>query len=208
MQEELIKVVRLKALDEGASNTKLAIAKHVSSKIDISISEKAFTNYLKSIEDGNEVTVSKEIRDSLARYLDFESYFAFKNSLQKGKSVERKYVFIIFVLSAFIIALIFFFNRKKCMIWQGNQYVKIHCEEANAKPIDQRLLVNFKKVEPDCEKDFFFNEDGSPRVWYYKKGKNDLELYTMPGEHPINGKTLNDITRYMVNEHLCDSLFR
>lgn len=208
MQEELIKAVRLKALDQGATNSKLGIAKHVSSKIDISISEKTFTNYLKSLEEGNEVAISKEIRDSLARYLTFESYFTFKKSLHKGKSIERKYVYIIFVLIAFLIATIVFFNQKKCMIWQGNQYVKIHCEEANAKPIDQRLLVNFRKVEPSCKEGFFFNEDNTPRVWYYKKGKNDLELYSMPGEHPINGKTLDNITEYMVTTHLCDSLFR
>lgn len=208
MEEELIKAVRLKALDQGASNSKLGIAKQVISEIDISISEKAFTNYLKSIAEGKEVTISKEIRESLARYLAFESYVAFKESLQKGKSVERKYVFIIFVLIGCFIVTVVFINRKKCMIWQGNQYVKIHCEEANAKPIDQRLLVNFRKVEPACKEDFFFKEDKTPRVWYYKKGKNDLELFTMPGEHPINGKTLDDITEYMVTQHLCARLYR
>lgn len=208
MEEELIKRVQLKALAEGASNTKLGIAKHVVNTIDISIAERTFTNYLRSVAEGNDVSIAREIRESLARYLAFTDYNSFKKSLQQRSRTERKYVFIIFALVSTLIVTIVFFNRKKCMIWHGNRYVKIHCEEAKAKPIEQRLLTSFKKVPPNCEPEFFFHKDDSPKVWYYKKGKNDLELYTMPGKHPINGKTLNDITTYMVNEHLCDGMFQ
>lgn len=208
MEEELIKRVRIKALEDGASNSKLGIAKQVVNAIDISISERTFTNYLTAIEEGKEVVIAREIRESLARYLEFNNYTSFKKSIQRGVTSSRKYVFIIFVLVAALIATIVFLNRKKCMIWEGNRYVKIHCEEAKAKPIDQRLLTSFKKVETKCETAFFFHEDGAPKVWYHKNGKNDLELFTMPGIHPVNGKTLNDITPYMVNEHLCDVLFR
>lgn len=208
MEEELIKRIRLKALEEGASNSKLGIAKQVVNTIDISISEKTFTNYLTAIEEGNGVTISREIRESLARYLKFEDYNAFKKSVQKSNKSERKYVFIILTLVVILIATILFFNRKKCMKWQVDRYVKIHCEEATAKPIDQRLLTSFKKVQPNCEPDIYFHKDGSPKVWYYKIGKRDLELFSMPGIHPVNGKTLNGITEYMVNEHLCETLFK
>ncbi len=207
MEEELIKRVRIKALEDGASNSKLGIAKQVVNTIDISISERTFTNYLTAIEEGKEVVIAREIRESFARYLEFNNYTSFKKSMQRGVRSSRKCLFIIFVLVAALIATIVFLNGKKCMIWEGNQYVKIHCEEANAKPINQQLLTSFKKVQPKCETAFFFHEDGAPKVWYYKKGKNDLELFSMPGIHPINGKTLNDITEYMVNEHLCESLY-
>ena len=208
MEVELIKRVRQKALEDGASNSKLGIAKQVVNNLDIQVSARTFTNYLNDLEEGIEISIAREIKESLARYLDFQNYNTFKKSVQKDGKVERKYVFVIFLLIASLIATIVFYNRKKCMIWQGDHYVKIHCEESKAKPIDQRLLTNFKKVEPKCDSVFFFHEDGAPKVWYYKKGKNDLELFTMPGEHPVNGKTLNDITSYMINEHQCTDLFR
>ncbi len=208
MEAELIKRVRQKALEDGASNSKLGIAKQVVSNLDIQISERTFTNYLNDLEEGKEVAIAREIKESLARYLEFQNYNTFKKSMRKGGKMERKYVLVIFLLLASLIATIVFFNRKKCMTWQGDRYVKIHCEESKAKPIDQRLLTSFKKVQPQCDSVFFFHEDGTPKVWYYKKGKKNLELFTMSGEHPVNGKTLNDITPYMVNEHLCADLFR
>ena len=206
MGRELIKAVRLKALAQGASNSKNGIATQVSEMADISISEKTIANYLRDLEDGNDISMSKEIRESLSRYLGYENYKSFLNTVKKDKSNERPYIIVIIILFVVLILVLVLNSRKECMIWKVNQYEKIDCEEAKAKPIDLKLLKEFRKVEPECHWDFFFDENGSPKVWYFKKGKNDLELFTRPGTHPVNGKTLNEITEYMIREHLCASL--
>jgi hypothetical protein len=91
------------------------------------------------------------------------------------------------------------------MRWEGDHYIKAQCEEPGAVPKDIGLLRNFKKLEPECRTDFFFNPDGSAKVWYYKAGDKNLELFSVPGLNPVNGKTLKPITEYMIGEHLCDS---
>ena len=89
------------------------------------------------------------------------------------------------------------------MRWEGDRYVKAHCEEPNTMPVDIGLFNNFKKLEAQCEQTFFFNADGSPKVWYYKKGEQDLDLFSSPGVHPVLGNDLRKINADMIVKHLC-----
>ena len=99
-------------------------------------------------------------------------------------------------------------NGDRWMTWQKNQYIEVNFNISKYYndqliPYDENKLNLFKEIEnPDCDTEYF-TEKGKSKLWYYKVGKGNLELYTAPGLHPTNGKTLRPITRYMVREHIC-----
>lgn len=104
------------------------------------------------------------------------------------------------VLSAFSLHKTF---EKKCMIWKIDHYEKIDCENntqgfanyAVVLPIDLDLLENFKKVEISDTTMFFKNE--KPTVWYLKQ-HNEYEFFNAPGFHPVNRKTLKEVTPHII----------
>jgi len=210
MQDTLLKEAFEKALSEGAPKTGNGIATHIHDALEKLCDQPTTTDsirgYYRRFENEEEFNISRTAKDHLAVYLGSKNY---KEYLEKtGTKIvnKRRYVFVIIVLVLALVYLLYETSRKKCMIWQDDRYVKIHCEEANAKPVQPGLLQNFKKVTYECRTDFFFDAGGQPKVWYYKRGENDLELYSMPGKHPIVEKTLHAITPYMIEAHVCDSL--
>ena len=94
------------------------------------------------------------------------------------------------------------------MIWQEDHYVEVAFDQTKYTKglldiYDEYRLKNFKKIRnPDCTTKFF-NDKGEVNTWYYKRGMNNLEIFTAPGLHPTNGKTLDPITTYMIGEHIC-----
>ena len=210
MQEKLLEEAFKKARKEGASNTALGLATHIHNELEGKCNQPttadSIRGYYRKLENKEAFNFSKTAKDHLSIYLGYEDY---KGYLTKNNSKDintKRYKFTLLVLIIVLIFFVFNSTRKKCMIWDENRFVKIYCEEANAKPIDQGLLTKFRKIEAQCLEDFFFNEDRSAKVWYYKRGNNDIELFSSPGIHPVNGKSLKDITRYMINEHICDTL--
>lgn len=212
MQKQLLTEVFKKAKKDSSSTSALGLATHIHEALDVAckqpITTDAIRGYYGKFQNDESFNIANNSKNQLALYVGYKNYndYVRKNSMNPVH--KKRYQFVVVLLVSLVIYFVYDATRKKCMIWQENQFVRIHCEEAGAKPLDQRLLVNFRKVQSECREDFFFNRDGTPNVWYYKKGKHDLELFTMPGEHPENGKTLDDITRYMVKEHLCEDLFR
>ncbi|EDM44946.1 hypothetical protein SCB49_02459 [unidentified eubacterium SCB49] len=210
MTEKLLEDAFQKARKEGASNTALGLATHIynelENKCSLPTTADSIRGYYRKLEKNESFNISKTAKDHLSIYLGFEDYKSYLDK-RNTKSVSAKW-YQWALLALIIIVAFFVYNttRKKCMIWDKDHFVKIHCEEVDAKPIDQSLFANFKKIEANCTEGFFINEDGSVNVWYYKRGENDLELFTSPGVHPVNGKTLNEITKYMIKKHICDSL--
>lgn len=210
-QDRLLEAVFAKAREEGAPDSGNGIATHIYAALDNSIGQPisvdSIRGYYKRFSNNEDFKISQTAKDHLSVYLGRDD---FKDFIKKDttKSINKKrYQFLIVILILVIAFFAYDRTRKKCMIWDTNRFVKIHCDEVNAKPIKNEAMFNsFKMLEAECKTDFFFEASGEPKVWYYKKGKGDLELFNMPGIHPVNGKTLNDITPYMVETHICDGL--
>ena len=67
---------------------------------------------------------------------------------------------------------------------------------------DAIKIENFRKIEAICD-DIYFDEENKPKVWYRKVSKSEIELFTAPGLHPVNGKTLKPISTYMIDKYIC-----
>lgn len=206
MQYKLLSMVFEKSLSEGAPNTKNGLATHIHNAMDeLGLkppTPKSISTYHQKMEANEDYTISRDILNEFSKYLGDENYGDFIKRNGKKTTNTKRLLFVIFVLLAVIGFFIYDTTSKKCMRWDGQQYVKVYCEEANAKPIDPGLLANFRKLEAACQKDFFFNKDGSPKVWYYKRGDKDLELFSSPGSHPIKGNDLRRINDDMIRKHV------
>ncbi len=96
-----------------------------------------------------------------------------------------------------------------CMTWTGRFYEKIPCSKGtystygNAiEPYDEKRYENFKRVEVDITTSFFSEQNRKPLFWYYKSKQGEIEYYTAPGLHPVNGKTLRAVTEYIVEKYV------
>jgi hypothetical protein len=209
MQNKLVSKVFEKASSEGAPKSRNGLATHIHTAMnELNLkppTTKSIGTYHQKLEANEDYAIARVTLDSFASYLEYDDYADFIQKNSRKTVNTKRCKFLIIALLAVIGFLIYDAQRKKCMTWDGEQYVKVHCEEANAKPIDPGLLANFKKLEKDCNKDFFFNEDGSPKVWYYKRGDKDLELFSSPGIHPVKGNDLHKINDDMICKHVCDT---
>jgi len=131
----------------------------------------------------------------------------FDNTSKKStfsKPIMLFCVGIFVALSAFSVHKAF---EKKCMIWKDDHYEKIDCENSannfagysTAMPIDNNLLKNFKRIKVSDTTTFFKNE--KPVVWYLKRN-NECEFFNAPGLHPINKKTLKEVTPHIIKAHV------
>lgn len=114
------------------------------------------------------------------------------------------------IILAILLALFFmgytvkgvFFPKKDCMKWEGNYYVAVDCLKDNGQsgfssPIDDAVM-KLKKV--DCSNTLeFFNKE-KPIVWYSKRD-GAIELFNMAGFHPVTGKPLKPITKYIIKKY-------
>ena len=96
-----------------------------------------------------------------------------------------------------------------CMTWADSLYVPISCDIAPLStygtpvvPIDPIKMKNFKKVKVNMATRFFSEHTNEPRFWYYKNKQGEIEYFTAPGLHPITGKTLDEITEYIIQKYV------
>lgn len=134
--------------------------------------------------------------------------------IKLGKKIIERRITIIINIAVLLTIVIFISNsiltknNERWMTWQEDHYTEVKFDitkyfNNELEPFDKNKLSLFKKIKsPDCNTKYF-NEKGKPILWYWKKGKGDLEIFESPGIHPINGKTLRPITRYMIREHIC-----
>ncbi len=115
---------------------------------------------------------------------------------------------VLFIITVIISSDILSKKKSRWMSWQKNHYIEVQFDpnkyqKDQLEIYDQHKLEVFKKVlNPDCTTKYF-NDKKEPITWYYKKGKGNLEIFTAPGLHPTNGKTLKKITRYIIRKHIC-----
>ena len=96
-----------------------------------------------------------------------------------------------------------------CMTWNGGSYEEISCSEkpyskfgTPIEPYEDTRLKNFKRVKVNMATPFFAEETDKPLIWYYKTNEGTIEYYTAPGVHPINGKTLKAVTKYIIQKYV------
>ncbi len=98
------------------------------------------------------------------------------------------------------------FPAKECMQWNNDHYEEVVCVGkkigfSNINPIfeSNEDLLDFKKIDV-CDTTTFF-KDNQPIVWYIKQ-HGECEYFNAPGLHPISGKPLHPITKYMIAKHV------
>ena len=94
------------------------------------------------------------------------------------------------------------------MAWEENSYVEVNFDAekyslSQLKIYNQKRIENFQRVLPDCQTKFF-NNDGTAKLWYGKNNSGELEYFTAIAKHPETGKTLREITDYMIKKYICE----
>lgn len=97
---------------------------------------------------------------------------------------------------------------KECMQWQTDHYEYVECNkkatqeilEIPVEPADKNK-AKLKKIKVTENTTFFVND--KPVVWYSKvNGKP--EFFNTHGFHPVTGKPLKPITKYMIDKWVKD----
>ena len=106
-------------------------------------------------------------------------------------------------------------HENQCMAWADSLYVEVSCAakpyskyDTRVEPLDPFKLQNFKKVEVNMATQFFAEKTNKPLIWYYKNKDGEIEYYTAPGLHPITGKTLREITPYIIQTYVSTHINR
>ncbi|MEM1336878.1 MAG: hypothetical protein AAGF96_03965 [Bacteroidota bacterium] len=177
--------------------------------------ERAFTRYIDgNLEIGPPQPESVDLFCKFLGYRDYADYV--KNNGRRKWSIAIKIALVFgstLLITMAVRNLILGPSPKssdtnQCMAWADSLYVKVPCHikpyseyGTKVEPLDPIKLLNFKKVEVDGAFTFF-SEDDKPLVWYYKNKEGQIEYYTAPGLHPLNGKTLDEITEYIIDKYV------
>lgn len=212
---ELIVLVFEKSAKEIQSDVVTQQAKYVVDKVEeefnFPINERTLRNYYNNLVKENkvQVNVSPTIADHLSKFLGYENFkdFVTNNTIPETKRITSKKTKEKAVIGSLIILASYFGYdslSNKCMSWTDNiRYEKASCEENNTMPIQEELLHNFQRIEPDCHYTFF-KEDGSANLWYGKSINGEYEFFNHLGVHPITGKTLKEVTNYIKDKYICN----
>ncbi|MCL6267784.1 hypothetical protein [Flagellimonas myxillae] len=219
--KEIVKEVYTKAKINCISNAKNALAIHVENELlerykkslSYKTIERAFDKYIDGKKIGPPLAESVNL---MCVYLGFENFTDYVRRRQKWKWKVTIGISLAAILISLLVLLPKFsknsntssISRNGCMTWADSIYVTASCDsgpyskyETPIVPMNQNKMKNFKKVEVDAAYSFF-TEDGKPLIWYHKKNDRELEYFTAPGLHPITGKTLDEITEYMIEKYV------
>ena len=213
---EIVQKVFAKAKTECAIHTNNALNNHIdnSTAISYKTAERLSQKYIDKKENVGKQT--EHTINALCQYLNFDSYADYVKQNSNSKiSIDVKVVggkknwkIIAVVTLIVVVGLILGLseNNKEtiCMVWETDHFEKIDCSVSykdSIFPLDEVRLKNFKKVYVDLTTEFFDKASNKPLIWYYKSGR-EIEFFTSPGLHPVNGKTLKAITPYIVNEYV------
>ena len=214
--KEIVEKVFQKAKAECPKHSKYALSNYIADSTSLSSRtlERLYDKYLENKDVVGE-QYEHTIND-LCQYLNFESYADYvkqrgsanentDKEVQKRKKNWKVVVLICFVV---VVGLILGLSNKnmepKCMAWKIDHYEKVDCSASYKEKVvllDEVRLRNLKKVEVDLTTEFFDEATQEPLIWYYKSGR-EIEFFTSPGLHPVNGKTLKALTPYMVKEYV------
>ena len=164
-----------------------------------------------------DIRLKKHVEEALSHYLDYEDYNAFVTKNKETDNTDNNNIKLFLrknrmAIGVFLLLItgILIYNAvtaQRWMIWNGNHYIEVNFDTEKydihqLKRYKEERINNFKKITPTCSY-AFFNEDGSVRIWYGKNNNKKLEYFTALGLHPETGKTLKEITPYMITKHIC-----
>ncbi len=192
--------------------------------------EKSLRNLYKAAREDSEVEIKQpQVVLALCQFLgykDYEDYLLINHRLLgetemplvvmpnssptfslQGFYAKNKTTIGIILIGIILLISLSFFDRTRWMIWEDNAYIEASfdsekIQDGSLKIFKQDRIDNFTKINPDCET-LFFNGDGSIALWYGKNMNGGLEYFTDHGLHPITGKTLKPITKYMITKYIC-----
>lgn len=221
--EEIVRRVFDKAKFGCVSHSRYALSKYVSDATGLSSKtlERAYDRYINGdLEQGSP---NADSVDLLCRYLDYENYaeYVSKNALptkeeDKGASdeggVQMKWILYLIgmTIGVFSITSLVRMNQEpKCMAWDQTHYKEVSCSAEPSTlngmavvPYDKSKFVNLKKVEVTMSTPFFSEVNQRPLIWYHKTKEGEIEYFTAPGLHPVTGKTLDEITPYIIQKYV------
>ena len=161
-----------------------------------------------------------EKKDKLAKFLgykDFRDYLSVKEDFQKegeineeittkakGRNHKKYGGFLIAIISISIIVVLVYLKNsigsEDFMIWKNDHYEITPCEGKLGETVKiPYLLKNFRQINVTDTTTFFKN--GKPNVWY-DKHNNKMYYFSAPGINPETGKTVKEITPYMIEKYI------
>ncbi len=170
-------------------------------------------HYNKAKNNKSVVLKQEKVVQGLCEFLSYHDFEDFKTKNPETKSIrEIKKNKILPILIAGVIIIVvasfLYFPKKDCwMQWQNEEYIKVNF---NAKKLSQRKIVycnedilqNLKQIHPTCNTTFFIKNE--PIVWYSKNPAGNYDYFTYYGKHPLTGKTLKPITKYIIAKYICN----
>ena len=225
---EDIVVAAFKKAEEKCVNTKkYQLSEYISDQIEevsnIRITSRTFVSYHKKyIEKEEDVATPKhENIEYLCMFLGYDSYddYVTKNynddiplplpkKTTKNITIEKKTTSVLWVLSVIIIGFVVYTQLvidktpNNCMIWVTDHYEPIACSGKRGEiELDQETLKGMKQLIGLCKGTTFFLPNDEPVVWY-DKYNNKLTFFTKEGIHPTNGRTLKQISQYIINKYV------
>ncbi|GAA4237559.1 hypothetical protein GCM10022291_24620 [Postechiella marina] len=197
------------------------LSEFVEKETGFSLGEKSFRVYRKKAEElknsDSDININQQkVVNALLSYLEFKTYNDFIKELKTKENKQNgiynfflNYKLAITSIALIIILIVFYksLNTQRWMIWNGENYVEVNFDTEKYKIGELKLynedrILNFHKARPNCEY-AFFKGSGEANLWYGKNEYGNLEYFTSTGKHPITGKTLKEITNYMVKKHIC-----
>lgn len=93
-------------------------------------------------------------------------------------------------------------RNRECMYWSNDHYESVFCDDPvkkdNSIALNEDLTVLFMKI---TKPDTLTVENALGKVWYDKSNKK-VEFFTHHGTHPVNGKTLKPVTKYIIEKYV------
>ena len=170
---------------------------------------------------GRKVRLKEFVADALCRYVEYNSLedYYLKNQIQIGSPDHRRKRLVSLqslgatLLFMTVIAAGWYWANKeepnRVMMWDGNKYKEVSLDSnihtlGALQPYNEEKLNQLKKIRPDCNT-LFFDAQGEALLWYGKNVKGELEYFTALAKHPETGKSLKEITPYMIRKYICPS---
>lgn len=104
------------------------------------------------------------------------------------------------------------YHSKSCMVWMDTHYEKVDCDvvlerDFKVSPVayDRKKFRTLKRIQTDRWDTVSFFKEGSPNVWYVKTG-NRLEFFRADYPHPVTGKALREVSRYIIDKYVFTSI--
>lgn len=226
---KIVNEVFQQAKKEHASHSKFGLSNHISNETDLSSRtlERAYDRYINNKQKYG--IPQAESIDLFCKYLGYEDFGDYVKRNPKSESDERRPIkeksskqkSIILISIAFGMILLIYGTQNwfhfttnnnsfedKCMTWADSLYMGIPCNTGpfsdygtKVEPFDEMKLKNFRLVKVSQSYPFF-SEDSKPMIWYFKNKEGEIEYFTAPGLHPITGKTLDEITPYIIQKYV------